>query len=402
MDERQFSNVVSASMRISETAKVEKLRETSTATAQEIIRAKDALFVIYGLRGTGKTTILSEIARSTEASIYLSGDVILKYGVDLFDLLHYAHSAGYKTFMIDEIHAIPDWEKSIKIFYDETHAKIVASGSYAAALRTKGSELSRRARLFEVRPLSFREYLSLKTGKDIPKASLEDLLDPDKRIGLSKSIMPYAGEFEQYLARYGLPVCFFEDKPQAYINIVERVVRYDLEILHGVDAHYVDAAFRIIKMAATSPPGEVSYSKLADSIQRSVKFTKEAVHLLSLAGLFHIVPPEGMGHKAIRSEDKILMPLSFRSALCEAYGVAAPVGALREDFFIQHVKEANYLKTGSERRTPDYSVRGYIFEVGGPTKGWAQLKDRKNAYLVKEALSMERNEIPLYLFGLLY
>ncbi len=90
------------------------------------------------------------------------------------------------------------------------------------------------------------------------------------------------------------------------------------------------------------------------------------------------------------------MPLSFRNALCESYGVKASEGALREDFFIQHVKEANYVKTGSERRTPDFMVKGHVFEIGGPNKGWEQLKNQKNAFLVKEELTTEKNEIPLY------
>ena len=96
------------------------------------------------------------------------------------------------------------------------------------------------------------------------------------------------------------------------------------------------------------------------------------------------------------------MPLSFRSALCSYYGLSVPKGSLREDFFIQHVGKCFYLKTGKERRTPDFLVQDYIFEVGGPSKGFEQIKSLKNAFIVKDGLSVGDREIPLSLFGLLY
>lgn len=402
MDDALFSNILSVSMRMTNSAAISKLREASSEIINKINKADYGLHLIHGLRGVGKTTILADLSKNNTNSIYLSGDVILRYGATLLDVLHYAEKTGSKMFLIDEIHAAPQWEKDVKIFYDETHAKIVASGSSAAALKTKGSELSRRSTFFELRPLSFREYLSFKTGISLQKKTILEILEPAKKLETSKLLFPYLNEFEQYLKKHGLPVSFFENKAEAYVNIVERIVRYDLEMLREIDINYVEAAFKIIKFVASSNPGEVSYNKIANSINRSVKFTKEAVHLLSLAGLFYIVPPEGMGHKAIRNEDKILMPLSFRNVLCDSYGVQPSTGGLREDFFVQHVQNARYVKTGAERRTPDFAVGDYIFEIGGPSKGWNQLSDRKNAYLVKESTAVEKNEIPIYFFGLLY
>ncbi|MFH1221774.1 MAG: AAA family ATPase [Candidatus Micrarchaeota archaeon] len=401
MDETLFSNIVSASARSIETARVGSLRETSMEIAGKI-KAKKGLYVICGLRGVGKTTILAEISASAGKSICLNGEIILKYGADLLDMLHHSERAGYSTFMVDEIHALPNWEKDIKIFYDETHHNTVITGSSAAALKVRGSELSRRATVFNLEPLSFREYLYFKTGKQFKRIRMEDLLDREKLPVIVKQITPHTGDFELYTRRNALPAAYFEDNPAVYLNIVERTVRYDLQSLHEMDAQYIDAAFKAIKFVATSSPGDVSYSGLASSIRSSTRVVQEMIRLLSYSGLFYIVPPEGAGHKAVRSEDKILMPLSFRSALCGSYGVSPSTGGIREDFFIQHVKSAKYLKTGVERRTPDFLVGDCIFEIGGASKGWAQLKERSNAYLVKESLLFQEKEIPLYAFGFLY
>ena len=133
-----------------------------------------------------------------------------------------------------------------------------------------------------------------------------------------------------------------------------------------------------------------------------LKLTKEIVNSLAQAGIIYKVSPYGLGKKAIRKEEKILMPLSFRSALCNYYNTSLPKGSLREDFFVQHVEKCLYLKTGIDRRTPDFVVGEYIFEVGGPSKNYEQIKDKKNAFLVKDIALSGDKELPLSLFGLLY
>ncbi len=401
MDEKLYSNIVSISGRSIETAKVDLLRQSSREVAKKI-KSKKGLYLICGLRGVGKTTILAELSRSIERSIYLNGEIIVKYGADLLDVLHHSERAGYSTFMVDEIHTIPNWEKDIKIFYDETHHHTIITGSSAVALKVLGSELSRRITVFNLKPLSFREYLYFKTNKEFGKVGMDDILDRKKLPGIVKQIAPYMTEFELYTRKNALPAAYFENNSEVYLNIVERIVRYDLQSLREMDAEYIDSAFKVIKFVATSSPGEVSYSGLANSVRQNTRLVQEMVRLLSYAGLFYIVPPEGRGHKVIRGEDKILMPLSFRSALCESYGVSPSIGGIREDFFIQHVNDAKYIKTGTERRTPDFLVGKHIFEIGGESKGWTQLKEMKNAYLVKESLFFQEKEIPLYAFGFLY
>jgi len=401
MDEKLFSNILSVSARTIETAKVGLLRPKSREIIKKII-AEKGLYVISGLRGVGKTTILAELSKTIEHSIYFNGEIIVKYGADLLDVLHHSEKLGYSTFMIDEIHTIPNWEKDIKIFYDETHHHTIITGSSAVALKVQGSELSRRAIIFNLKPFSFREYLYFRTNKEFEIVKIGDLLDRKKLSIIMKQIVPYAPEFELYTKRNALPAAYFENKPDVYLNIVERVIRYDLQSLREIDAGYTDAAFKVIKFIATSSPGEVSYSGLANSIRKNTRLVQEMIRLLSYAGLLYIVPPEGSGHKAIRREDKILMPLSFRNALCESYGVPTSIGGIREDFFVQHVSDAKYLKTGVERKTPDFLVGNSIFEIGGESKGWSQLKNMENAYLVKESLLFEDKEIPIYAFGFLY
>lgn len=402
MEEKAFSEILAVSAAIAERGKVEKLREQSREIAGQIAEKKSGVFIIAGLRGSGKTTILSELLKNEKDGVFLNAEATIRYGESLLDMLHYAHSKGYKTFFIDEIHAFPDWEKDVKLFFDETRAKIVISGSSAISLKVKGSELSRRASFFETKPLSFREYLFFTAGKLLPKATIEEIINPDKRKAIERSLIPYLNYFPVYLNFDALPAAFFEKNKEVYTNIIERTIRYDMLYLRDIDVSYVDNTFRVIKVLSTSPPGEISYSGLSSSLGLGMKMVREIIDALAKTGLVYKVMPYGTGKRAVRKEDKILMPLSFRSALCSYYGVNPLRGALREDFFIQHTGSCCYIKTGVERRTPDFVIGNRVFEIGGPSKGYEQIKDKKDAFIVKEGLCEGNREIPLYLFGLLY
>ena len=402
MEEKAYLSILAVSANIADKSRVEILREHSKEIANEILKRKEGVFIIVGVRGSGKTTILAELLKYEKEPLFLNAEIVVRHGEQLLDLLHYAYAKGARSFLIDEAHIFPEWEKDIKIFFDETRTKIIISGSSAVSLKVKGSELSRRATFFETMPLSFREYLSFKTGKLLPKVLIKDIIDMEKRRALEKSVIPFLNYFQPYLQFDALPAAFFEKNKDVYINIIERTIRYDLLYLREIDASYVDNAFRLIKAVSTSSPGKLSYSGLSSSLGIGIKITKEIVNSLARTGLIYTIAPHGSGKGAVRKEEKILMPLSFRSALCSYYGISPLKGALREDFFVQHVGHCDYLKTGVERRTPDFVVGDYIFEVGGPSKNYGQIKGMKNAFLVKEASFQSKEEIPIYLFGLLY
>ncbi len=400
MDEKTFSSIATVSSNIAERSVVRKLRPLSDAVMRDVQRYQ-GISVISGIRGSGKTTLLSKIYKTERDAIFINSEIVLKQGVSLLDLLHYAYAKRYRVFLIDEIHMIPDWEKDIKIFYDETHSKIVVSGSSAIYLRARGSELSRRARFHEMKPLSFREYIYFASGKLLPKIDIKDIVRKDTG-KIENMLIPYLNYYQPYVSFDALPAAFFEKNPEIYVNILERTIRYDLAYLREIDNYYIDAVYRVIKSVAVSKPLELSYSGLSNSLGISIKLVKEIISSLERSGVVYRVSPYAKGKKSVRKEDKILMPLSLRSALCSYYGISPEIGGIREDFFVQHVGECFYLKTGKVRRTPDFVVGDYIFEVGGKSKGHSQISGMENAYVVKEGVNLSGKERSLYLFGLLY
>lgn len=72
-----------------------------------------------------------------------------------------------KTFIIDEIQNIPDWERFVRRFMDLGY-KLFITGSNASLLsRELGTHLTGRYVPIELFPFSYFEYL-LFTGNDLP------------------------------------------------------------------------------------------------------------------------------------------------------------------------------------------------------------------------------------------
>jgi len=85
-------------------------------------------------------------------------------------------------------------------------------------------------------------------------------------------------------------------------------------------------------------------------------------------------------------------------------GSSRPIGnkgAIREEFFVNHVKrifETCYLKGKRGEKTPDFLVENTVIEVGGESKKRYQNPD----YIAVDGLTPERSKIPLFLFGFIY
>ena len=77
------------------------------------------------------------------------------------------------------------------------------------------------------------------------------------------------------------------------------------------------------------------------------------------------------------------------------------IGTIRESFFASLVSVNSsiyYVDKG------DFLVdEKYTFEIGGKNKGFEQIKDIDNSFVVADAIEVGfKNKLPLWLFGFLY
>ncbi len=352
---------------------------------------------IYGLRGSGKTTLVLQVASKFKDSYYFSCDSLVLRGIRLYDFLAYLESKGYKKIFIDEIHSYPDWSKELKIAYDDFDISIVFTGSSKLAIESK-SEMLRRSVLFHLPPLSFREYLYLSRGVVLPKATLDLIIDEKERKKLLLEVQPYASLVSEFISFGGLPIGLSKER-SLFLGVVKKIIDDDIPAVRKVDNAFKSSVYKILKVITTSSPGGISIRTLASVCGRHSDTIEDIISLLEGAGLIKVISPWARGPKLVRKEKKITMVLPFRSVLSNTYSVIPDKGALREDFFTHHFEKVYYYPTGS-RKSPDYVIDNTVFEIGGGSKGFSQLK--RKGYLVTDEMVLEKNKLPLVLFGLLY
>ena len=138
---------------------------------------------LMGPRGVGKSTmILQRIKEMAEAdqqqTLYISAYHSYFTTHTFVDTADEFVREGGKWLFLDEVHKYDGWSRELKQIYDshpELH--IFFTGSSVLDILEGEADLSRRALLFDMQGLSFREYLELFHGIKTPVRSLEDVLD---------------------------------------------------------------------------------------------------------------------------------------------------------------------------------------------------------------------------------
>lgn len=149
---------------------------------------------IMGNRGVGKTTLMCQIlaARYPNASegLYLSADNLHVLSQGLLNIAQEYFSLGGKALCIDEVHKYPNWAQEIKNILDIYKDKqVFFSASSLINLQRSKYDLSRRVVYYELKGLSFREYLSFKNIIILSPETLEAVLTNHIKIADRKSVV---------------------------------------------------------------------------------------------------------------------------------------------------------------------------------------------------------------------
>ena len=119
------------------------------------------------------------------------------------------------------------------------------------------ADLSRRAVIYHMQGLSFREFLAIKTGHEFPTIGLEELITNHVDIAreVLKKIKPLE-HFGSYLNHGYFP--FFQEVPDLYHLRLEEVVNMTLEIelplLRSVDISYIPKLKHLLHIISNRCP----------------------------------------------------------------------------------------------------------------------------------------------------
>ncbi|OIO20773.1 hypothetical protein AUJ17_05510 [Candidatus Micrarchaeota archaeon CG1_02_47_40] len=395
MDEALFSRVLINSRNlINEAVKYPHKRYLYNTLA----RVPEGFFCgVCGLRGIGKTVLLLQLAGKAQNPLYLSADAHYLAGEDLYELIRFCSERGYKNLFIDEIHYKKEWKESLKTAYDEGLARVFFSGSSALEIRG-GADLSRRALIYKLNPLSFREYLAIKKGMPHEAIPQAELFDFQKRKEIIEKTSSTAAFFAEYCRLGGLLYPSSDEQffYKAVESALDKTIRMDMAYLRGIEVATEQELYKLIQRIALSPPGEASYSSLASKVSLSKPSVISAIDCLVKIGVVLRVLP--CGKAAARKEPKLYLAPPLRHFICSSLSVSPDAGSLREEFFVSHAEKTCYLKGKRGEKTPDFLFGGKKIEIGGSSKNFRQNPD----FIFEEGITFEERRIPLYLAGFLY
>ena len=364
------------------------------------------LIGIKGARGAGKTTLLLQYAKEHlpkgKQTLYISLDDLFFTANTLVDLADTFVKQGGKFLLLDEVHRYSNWSQEIKNIYDDRpDLKMVFTGSLMLHLDRAKGDLSRRAVMYELPGLSFREYLNYTEKCDFGPIAFGDLITSHTSIAMeiTGQLRPLE-HFSDYL-HYGY-YPYFMESPKLYLQklaeTISLALSIDLPSSQDISYASIEKIRLLLHVVAQSVPFKPNISKLSERIGISrnslIHFLRYLEDLRIIKSLY--ADTKGIG--ILQKPEKIyLHHPNLQYALAREH---SNIGTIRESFFINQaevVAPLHYTKAG------DFFMDGHIFEIGGGKKTLKQVKHLENAFVAADDIEIgHAYKIPLWLFGFLY
>lgn len=372
------------------------------------IKWKSRLIGIRGARGVGKTTLMLQyiklhLADELDRVLYTSLDYVWFNNHRLIDLANEFEKHGGKYLFLDEVHKYPNWSQELKNIYDTLPGlQVVFTGSSLLEILNARADLSRRAVVYHMQGLSFREYICLESGLELPRFSLKEILDNHTAHArkLLKEIRPFE-YFDAYLKNGYYP--FYKENIDLYYLRIAEVLNLMLEIelplLRGVDIAFVNKIRQLLSVIAESVPFSPNISKLSQKIGLSRVALLTYFHYLDEIGLTINLFKESGGISQLQKPQKTYLEnTNLMYLLAKEH---TNTGNLRETFFLNQLIQGHKVNYIAQT---DFMVDDTVyFEIGGKSKTTRQLNGLANAYTVLDDIEIGRgNSIPLWQFGFLY
>ena len=367
------------------------------------------LIGLIGSRGAGKTTLALQYLHNlskekklkADEYMYISCDHPLIASKTLFEIAENFSAYGGKILIIDEIHKKENFCIDLKNIYDFFDIQVLFTGSSAISLEQCQSDLSRRALIYRLPVLSLREYIELHSDIKFSSYTLDEIIEShfDITSEILTKIKPLK-YYKEYLKSGAYP--FVLDGRDSYhqrlVKIVNETLTFDLATIYKVPLANISSLNKLLEVICRSKPYEINYESISKLIGISKNTLKQYLVYLNEANLINSIGGISRGNTYIQKPSKIYL---HNTNLFEILCSNKEAGTIRETFFasqVQYNHKLHYPKSG------DFCIdEKYFIEIGGKNKGFNQIKDMKNSFVVKDDIEIGfKNSIPLWLFGFLY
>lgn len=388
-----------------------RLMLTQTTIVREIIHNinwNKQLISIRGSRGVGKTTLMLQYiklhyAPGSKEVLYCSLDSFYFTQHSILELAEQFYLNGGRHLFLDEVHKYPTWKSEVKQIYDDyPNLKIVVSGSSLLSIRKGDADLSRRCFPYYMPGLSLREYLIFYKNINLPKHSLDSLINNAPSIchEVLEKCSPVA-MFNEYCQMGYYP--FFDGNKEDYYISIENVVNYiieqELPTLEGVNPAYIRKIKVLVSVLANSLPFEVDITKLSKTLEINRETVMHYLNVLNNGDIISLLYSDLLSVKKMQKPDKIYLQ---NTNLLFALSNNIESGTIRETFTMSQLKPFHKIEYGKQKG--DFLIDDkWRFEIGGTGKGFTQISGEKDSYVFADNIeNASGRKLPLWLLGFLY
>lgn len=378
------------------------LRETDTSFFRYTyyyINWKSRMIGLIGPRGVGKTTLVLQYIKENlnpNETLYVTAEDFYFADNKLIDLASDFVKLGGKYLFIDEIHKYKDWAKELKLIYDyHSELNVVFTGSSILDIKKGASDLSRRAVIYNMQGLSFREYLKLFHNITVNTYSLEDILNHKVD---SKNIELPLPLFNDYLKQGYYPFAIDEDFDLKLQQIINQTLEIDIPFFAGMNVSTGRKLKQLLAIISKSVPFKPNMTSIATMVGASRNNIEDYCMYIEEAGMISQLRDTTDGIRGLGKVEKIY--LDNTNLIYSLAQETSNIGNIRETFFFNQLRVKHNIFSS---KIADFTIDDITFEVGGKNKGQKQIQGVEKGYIVKDDIELGYlNTIPLWHFGLTY
>lgn len=378
------------------------LQETTTEFRRYIydeINWGSRMIGFTGPGGVGKTTlILQHIKKNVPRSsaLYVTAEDFYFADHRLVELAEHFVKMGGEFLYIDEIHKYKNWSTELKLIYDyHPKLKVVFTGSSVLDINKGASDLSRRAVMYHMQGLSFREYLMLFHQIEIARYDLKDILS--HKVVTPDHFRPLV-YFKKYLERGYYPFALEDDFDLKLQQVINQTLETDIPQYADMNVSTGRKLKQLLAIIAKSVPFKPNISSIATALSSSRNSIADYCVYIEEAGFIAQLRDATGGIRGLGKVDKIY--LDNTNLIYSLGRDAVDIGNVRETIFLNQMRVRHDVIVSP---ISDFQIDNITFEVGGKNKKQKQLQGVANGFVIKDDIETGYlNVIPLWQFGLEY
>lgn len=366
---------------------------------------KYRLIGIKGPRGVGKTTFLLQYAKknysfSVGRCLYINMNSFYFRGRGLVDFAQEFVRRGGRVLIVDQLFKQSGWREELcECYHTLPLLQIIFATTTVEEPGTENDELSTLAHFYVLHGFSFREYINMQAGFDMPRVTLDDILTKTEEVQKSILMKVRPWIFLQSYLHHGYYPFYIEKHnfTENLLKSINAMIEVDVLFTKQIDVKYVSRLKKLLYLLVLGGSESPNVSNLAKDINTSRATVMNYMNNLEEARLIHQI----YKHSSAEGPKKPARVLTHNTNLLYAILSGAPSDQeVMETFFTNSIWRHHKVET--TRKSGLYIIDDDKQVCVCDKNAKKRIKD-PNVYYTRYNTEVSRDgDIPIWMFGFLY